>query len=101
VSLAEENLIFGSGVAHVGKRNKKKLAGDLAAFLRSYGRKAPRRGEPNDRGYNREFETKLKRMRPEEIDALLREEDEGVPPSVQSAKPEPASDDSSVSRLND
>jgi hypothetical protein len=63
----------------MGERRKKKLAGELAAFLRSYGRKAPRGGEPNDRGYDRELEARVKRMRPEELDALLRDEVEDEP----------------------
>ncbi len=58
----------------VAERRKKKLAGDLAAFIRSYRRKAPRGGEPNDRGYDRELEAKLKRMSPEELDSLMRDE---------------------------
>ena len=44
---------------------------ELAEFVRQYGRKAPRRGEPNDRGYGREVEEKIKRMAAEELDRLL------------------------------
>lgn len=44
---------------------------ELAEFIRQYGRKAPRRGEPNDRGYSREVEEKIKRMAAEELDRLL------------------------------
>jgi hypothetical protein len=36
----------------VGQRRKRKLAGDLAAFLRQYGRKAYPTHDPNDRGYD-------------------------------------------------
>jgi hypothetical protein len=75
----------------VSERRKKKLAGDLAAFLRSYRRKAPRGGEPNDRGYDRELEAKLKRMSPAELDALLRDEVEGDrqgEPDVESDAPQ-------------
>lgn len=50
---------------------RKELAADLAVFIRAYGRKAPHRGEPNDRGYDRHLEFRLKRMRPEELDSLL------------------------------
>jgi len=78
----------------MGERRKKKLAGDLAAFLRSYRRKAPRGGEPNDRGYDRELEAKLKRMSPEELDALMRDElavdPPGEPDAEQGAAPDPA-----------
>jgi hypothetical protein len=44
------------------------LVADVATFARSYARKAQKRQEPNDRGYSREVEQKLKRMRPEELD---------------------------------
>ena len=63
----------------MGKRRKKNLAGELAAFLKSYGRKAPRVGEPNDRGYDRKLEARVKRMRPEELDAVLRDDFENEP----------------------
>ncbi len=52
----------------MGQRRKNKLAGDVAAFLRQYGRKAYPTHDPNDRGYDRALETKIKRMRPEELD---------------------------------
>jgi hypothetical protein len=76
----------------VSQRRKKKLAGDVAAFLRSYGRKAPRGGEPNDRGYDRELEAKLKRMRPEELDALMRDAVEGGTPGEPVAESNAAPD---------
>jgi hypothetical protein len=76
----------------VSERRQKKLAGDVAAFLRSYGRKAPRGGEPNDRGYDRELEAKLKRMRPEELDALMRDAVEGDTPEEPVADPDVAPD---------
>ena len=55
-------------------RRKKKLAGDVAAFLRQYRRKSDAQHDPNDRHYDRELEAKIKRMRPEDLDALLRDE---------------------------
>ena len=58
----------------MGQRRKKKLAGDVAAFLRQYGRKAYPTHDPNDRGYDRELEAKIQRMRPEELDALMRDQ---------------------------
>ncbi len=63
----------------MGQRRKKKLAGDLAAFLRQYRRKSNAPHDPNDRSYDRKLEAKIKRMRPEELDALMRDqvEDEG------------------------
>ena len=47
-----------------------------AEYLRVVGRKAQKGQEPNDRGVDHEFEQKLKRMSPEQVDALFREDDE-------------------------
>lgn len=58
----------------MGQRQKKKLAGDLATFLRQYRRKSDAPHDPNDRHYDRELEAKIKRLKPEELDALLRDE---------------------------
>jgi hypothetical protein len=56
---------------------KRKLKADLAKFVRQYARKKPRgRSEPNDRGYDRALEQRLRKMRPEDIDGLLRDEEE-------------------------
>jgi len=60
----------------MGKR-RKKLAADIGTFMKQYGRKArPGRGEPNDRKYSRSIERKLKQMPPDELDRILRGEDE-------------------------
>ena len=59
-------------------RKRKKLASDIAIYLREVGRKAHKGQEPNDRGHDRELERKLKRMSPFEIDALTRAEDEDM-----------------------
>ena len=50
-------------------------AGELARFVQQYARKAQSGVEPNDRGYDRKIETHVKRMRPEELDRLLREDE--------------------------
>lgn len=71
----------------MGQRRTKKLAGDVAAFLRQYKRKAYPTHDPNDRGYDRELEAKIKRMLPEELDTLMRDEVERDPPSEQDAEP--------------
>lgn len=71
----------------MGQRRKKKLAGDVAAFLRQYERKAYPTHDPIGRGYDRELEAKIKQMRPEELDTLMRDEVEGDPPSEQDAEP--------------
>lgn len=57
-------------------RRKRKMAAQIGEFLRQYQRKAQRGAEPNDRGYSRKFEQKLKRMRPDELDDLLHGSDE-------------------------
>ena len=44
---------------------------ELSEFLRQYSRKAPKRGEPNDRGYDRRLEKRIKRLDPEVFDDLL------------------------------
>jgi hypothetical protein len=48
----------------------------LSQFLKQVGRKAQLGREPNDRGYSRRVEAKLRRMRPEDIDELMRADDE-------------------------
>ena len=54
------------------KRARK--VGALATFVRQYIRKAQRGVEPNDRRYDRSLEKAVKRMPPEELDRLLRED---------------------------
>ncbi len=60
----------------MGKPRKLVGAAELAAFIRQYGRKAPKSGEPNDRSYDRTLEARIKRMRLEELDMLMRDEDD-------------------------
>jgi uncharacterized protein (TIGR02996 family) len=48
---------------------------DLALFLRQDARKAEAGHDPNDRGYDRELEERVKRMSPEDLDRLMRGED--------------------------
>jgi hypothetical protein len=54
------------------RRGRKITEADLGLFLQQYGRKAQSGWDPNDRGYSREIEQKLKRMRPEDLDRLMR-----------------------------
>lgn len=58
------------------KRRRRKAVSEpeLGIFLRQYGRKAPKSGEPNDRGYSRKVEQRIKRMSAEELDELMRGE---------------------------
>jgi len=50
-------------------------AGELARFLAQYGRKAQRGEEPNDRRYSRNTEARFKRMKPEDLDDLIRNDE--------------------------
>jgi hypothetical protein len=59
-------------------KRQKKLAGELEKFVQEYGRKAQKGSGPNDRGYDRKIEEKMKRMSPEELSLLLSSED--MPP---------------------
>jgi hypothetical protein len=59
------------------KRRKKRQVSeaDVGLFLQKYGRKAHRGFDPNDRSYSRNIEKKIKRMKAEELDKLIRGED--------------------------
>ena len=58
------------------RQKKQRLAEAAARYLRQVGRKAQKGVEPNDRRHDRRFEQKLKRMSPEDVDALFRAEDD-------------------------
>ena len=55
----------------MARRSKRDIAFVIGGFLQQYQRKSQRGQEPNDRGYDREIEAKLKRMKPEEVDEIL------------------------------
>ena len=60
---------------HLNRAEKRALfAADVANFAKVYARKAQKRREPNDRQYSRELEQKLKRLKAEELDSLLRDD---------------------------
>ncbi len=62
----------------MAKRDKQQLRSRIAKFLRQYARKSGSRYarfDPNDRHYDREIEKLVKRLNPEELDRLLREDD--------------------------
>jgi hypothetical protein len=44
--------------------------------MKQYRRKAHKGHDPNDRGYSREVEKCVKRMKPEDLDRLLRGEED-------------------------
>jgi hypothetical protein len=54
---------------------RERLAGALGTFVRQYGRKAQRGQEPNDRRYSEELKQKLRQLKPEKMDALLRDDE--------------------------
>ncbi len=49
----------------------------VATFLRQYGRRRQKGIEPNDRRYDRELEVRLKKLAPDELDRLMREDENG------------------------
>lgn len=53
-------------------RRKNRLEGEIGAFIRQYARKRYPGMDPNDRRYDREIERKIRRMKPEELDELMR-----------------------------
>jgi hypothetical protein len=57
------------------KRTKSHLAAQLGRFVQQYGRKATKGWDPNDRGYDRKLEEKIKRLSPEDLSDLLSGED--------------------------
>ncbi|WP_254513212.1 hypothetical protein [Anatilimnocola floriformis] len=56
------------------RKNRKPSEADVGSFLRQYTRKRQANGDPNDRHYSRKVEAKIKAMKPEELDQLLRDE---------------------------
>jgi uncharacterized protein (TIGR02996 family) len=58
------------------RRKRELLQADVAMFLKQYARKAEANTDPNDRRYSRQLEERLKRMRPEDLDRLIRGEDD-------------------------
>ncbi|PYR65334.1 MAG: hypothetical protein DMF87_18135 [Acidobacteria bacterium] len=52
----------------------KKLRLELGTFLRQYARKSVPGWDPNDRTYGRKIERIVRRMDPEKLDRLLRDE---------------------------
>lgn len=58
---------------------KKWMRANIGTFLQQYQRKAQRGVEPNDRHYDRDFEAKLKRMKPEELSHLMNGDDDSDP----------------------
>jgi hypothetical protein len=49
---------------------------ELQVFVQQYGRKAQKGVEPNDRKYDRKIEQALKQMKPDQLDRLLRDDED-------------------------
>ena len=60
----------------LSKKKKRALERRMGAFLQQYRRKAQKGQEPNDRQYDRSIEKIIRKLSPEELDALLNGEDE-------------------------
>ncbi|MCC6488384.1 MAG: hypothetical protein IT364_12880 [Candidatus Hydrogenedentes bacterium] len=59
----------------MAKRDRHRLRDRVAKFIQEYRRKDSHI-DPNDRTYDRELESLVKRMRPEELDRLMRDEED-------------------------
>ena len=59
---------------------RRRVATEIGTFLREYGRSSRKRNgyDPNDRSYDRKMEALVKKLPPEELDRLMREEDDGA-----------------------
>jgi hypothetical protein len=70
-------------------RRTNRLSAELSAFAQQYRRKAQRGVEPNDRGYSREAEARMKRLPAEELSSLLNSEADEPLPLVKPKKVQP------------
>lgn len=61
------------------REKQQRLVAATARYLKQIGRQAQKGVEPNDRQFDRKLDEKLKRMRPEDVDALFRDGDEDSP----------------------
>jgi hypothetical protein len=77
---AEAGCVIESAVPrrHLNADQKRALkAAKFGKFVQQYARKAQKGVDPNDRSYSREIEQAAKRMKPESLDHLLRNDDDG------------------------
>ena len=62
---------------HLNTDQKRALkAATVNVFVQQYGRKVQLGIEPNDRRYNRDVEKSLKQLKPDELDSLMRDDEE-------------------------
>ena len=57
------------------RERRERKAGDIVLLVRQIGRKAQKGVEPNDRWVNDKVKRKLKHLKPEVMDSLLRDDD--------------------------
>lgn len=58
-------------------KRRRKLRADVATFMRQYGRTSKRGGlDPNDRKYSKSVEKLVKRLPPDELDRILRDDED-------------------------
>ena len=71
------------------KNDREAIAKRMGAFLRQYKRRAHPGNDPNDRGYDREIERYIRRLKPEDLDMLINgEPDERLyPPNEEASDP--------------
>lgn len=62
------------------KKRPRDLARFAGGFKRLYGRKAHAGNDPNDRRYDRQIESRLKRLPAEELEHVLEDEIESAEP---------------------
>jgi hypothetical protein len=58
------------------KQKRALKSAKVADFVKKAGRKAQKRTEPNDRRYDVDFAKHLRRMKPEKLDDIMREDDD-------------------------
>jgi hypothetical protein len=62
---------------HLNATQKRALrAADIRLFVQQYGRRVAPGCDPNDRSYDREIEQIVRRVSPEELDRLMRDDEE-------------------------
>lgn len=62
---------------HPNREEKHALrVAEIAQFIRQVGRKSQKGAEPNDRRHDRKLEEMVRRLNPEELDRMLRDDEE-------------------------
>ena len=57
------------------EQKQARRTGEMASFVQEYARKARKGLDANDRRHDRSIQARIRRMPPEELDLLLREDD--------------------------